>query len=97
MPNTSVVVWVLLGYAFLGMYKMVVNYLFYLKKTKVIAYCTFFAVLINFALNYVLINLNGIVGAAQATLISFVILLIVVFIYSNKHFPMPWGLRRKPD
>lgn len=95
--GSSVVLWVLLGYAFLGMYKMVVNYLFYLKKTKTIAYCTFFTVWINLALNYVLINLNGMVGAAQATLISFTILFIVVFIFSHKHFPMPWALKNKMD
>ncbi|HET8737389.1 MAG TPA: oligosaccharide flippase family protein [Pricia sp.] len=93
--GSGIVLWVLLGYAFLGMYKMVVNYLFYLKKTKVIAYCTFFTVLINLVLNYILINLNGMVGAAQATLISFIILFIVVFIFSNKHFPMPWGLKNQ--
>ncbi|MBU2948247.1 lipopolysaccharide biosynthesis protein [Zobellia uliginosa] len=92
--GSDIVLWVLLGYAFLGMYKMVVNYLFYLKKTKIIAYCTFFTVLINLVLNYVFIKLNGMVGAAQATLISFVILFIVVFVYSNKNFPMPWGLRK---
>jgi O-antigen/teichoic acid export membrane protein len=88
--GASVVVWVLLGYAFQGMYKMVVNYLFYLKKTKLIAYCTLFTVFMNIILNYILISINGIDGAAQATLISFVVLFIVVFIHSKKNFTMPW-------
>ncbi|TMU55052.1 oligosaccharide flippase family protein [Flagellimonas algicola] len=89
----SVVLWILLGYAVLGMYKMMVNYLFYLKKTKIIAFCTVFTVMINLILNYVLITNNGIVGAAQATLISFVILFIVVFVISKRNYKMPWLLK----
>ena len=92
--GSEVVLWILLGYAFLGMYKMVVNYLFYLKKTRVIAYCTISAVFCNIVLNYVLIDQNGIIGAAQATLISFAILFVVVFVFSAKHYAMPWNLKR---
>ena len=61
----NVVLWILLGYAFNGMYKMVVNYLFYLKKTIWIAYTTLGAACLNLVLNYLLINLNGIKGAAH--------------------------------
>lgn len=89
----SVVLWVLLGYAFQGMYKMVVNYLFYLKKTKTIAYCTLFTMVLNLVLNYFMIEMNGINGAAQATLISFIALFIIVFITSKRNFEMPWGLK----
>lgn len=89
----EVVLWVLLGYAFQGMYKMAVNYLFYLKKTKLIAYCTISTMIINLILNYFLIKMNGVVGAAQATLISFIYLFIVVFIVANRTYKMPWNLR----
>lgn len=89
----SVVFWILLGYAVLGMYKMMVNYLFYLKKTKTIAFCTMFVVLINLGLNYILIYNNGIIGAAQATLISFIVLFVVIFIISKKNYKMPWLLK----
>jgi len=88
--GAGVVGWVLMGYAFQGMYKMVVNYLFYLKKTKLIAICTFFTVVVNIALNYFLIGMNGIDGAAQATLISFVVLFTIVFLISAQNFKMPW-------
>ena len=92
--GATVVFWVLLGYAFQGMYKMAVNYLFYLKKTKLIAYCTIFTVGLNLILNYVLIKLNGITGAAQATLISFVVLFVVVFVMANRSYKMPWSLKQ---
>lgn len=89
----SVVLWILLGYAFQGMYKMVVNYLFFLKKTKLIAYCTLFTMALNLVLNYFLINRNGINGAAQATLISFIVLFVLVFIISKRNYKMPWALK----
>jgi O-antigen/teichoic acid export membrane protein len=89
----EVVIWVLLGYAFNGMYKMVVNYLFYSKETKAIAWCTGFSAFLNLVLNYFLINLNGIKGAAQATALSFLFLFLVVLILSSKRHKIPWNLK----
>jgi O-antigen/teichoic acid export membrane protein len=89
--GAEVVIWILLGYTFQGMYKMAVNYLFFLKKTKLITYCTMLTVFVNFILNYFLINKNGIIGAAQATLVSFVILFAIVFLVSKRSYKMPWG------
>jgi O-antigen/teichoic acid export membrane protein len=89
----SVVLWILLGYACNGMYKMVVNYLFYLKRTKIIAYTTLGAALINAFLNYLLIGINGIEGAAQSTFITFLLLFLVIFALSAKYYKMPWNLK----
>ncbi|WP_324024715.1 oligosaccharide flippase family protein [Maribacter sp. BPC-D8] len=92
--GSAVVLWILLGYAFNGMYKMVANYLFYLKKTKLIAYMTLGSAILNLILNYLLIQKNGILGAAQATTITFFILFLGVFILSYKNYKMPWGLNK---
>jgi len=91
--GAGVVLWILMGYAFNGMYKMVVNYLFFLKKTKWIAFATLGSAAINLVLNYILIKKNGIEGAAQATTITFLILFVVVFIWSKKSYKMPWRLK----
>ncbi|MEC3963973.1 oligosaccharide flippase family protein [Flagellimonas halotolerans] len=91
--GASIVFWVLLGYAFNGMYKMIVNYLFYLKKTKVVAKLTIGVALVNMILNYYLILENGILGAAQATAISFLLLFIIILIKVLKVYKMPWNLR----
>lgn len=91
--GAEVVLWILMGYAFNGMYKMVVNYLFFLKKTNWIAFATLGSAVLNLGLNYILININGLVGAAQATTITFFILFIVVFFLSNKAYKMPWALK----
>ncbi|MEP2237550.1 MAG: oligosaccharide flippase family protein [Maribacter sp.] len=93
--GSTVVLWILLGYAFNGMYKMVANYLFYLKKTKLIAYMTLGSAILNLILNYFLIQKNGIIGAAQATTITFFILFLGVFILSYMSYKMPWRLNKK--
>ncbi len=84
------VLWIALAFAFNGMYKMIVNYLFYSKDTKIIAVMTIITALLNVGLNYVLINKFGIIGAAQATCIAFFIQFILVFFISVRKFPMPW-------
>lgn len=86
------VIWVALGYAFNGMYLMVVNYIFYAQKTKYLAIVTFLTAIINIILNYFFIRENGAVGAAQATTITFLIKFLVVWILSNKVQNMPWNL-----
>lgn len=89
----TIVFWVLLGYTFNGMYKMVVNYLFYLKKTKIVAQTTILVAAINLLLNYFLITANGIIGAAQATAISFLLLFIIILIKVLSMYKMPWTLK----
>ena len=54
------------------------------KKTKLILYFTVSAGIVNIILNYVLIPLMGITGAALATLISYVFLIILANIFSSK-------------
>lgn len=87
---SSFVGWVAFGYAFHGMYTMVFPYLVHIGKTSFLGFITFFAAGINLAANYILIRLNGTVGAAQATLLSYVLMFICVWWYSHRIFPMPW-------
>lgn len=61
------VLWLALASAFEGMYKMVVNQIFYTGKTHWLAWITFGTGVANVGLNWLLISLNGAVGAAQAT------------------------------
>ncbi|MBA7527264.1 hypothetical protein ES705_19440 [subsurface metagenome] len=84
------VLWIALGYAFQGMYLMVVNYIFYVKKTYILAWVTFSSAGINVVLNYFFIKANGAIGAAQATTITFFTQFIMVWILSAKVYRMPW-------
>lgn len=79
-----------LSYLFWGIYLMFAGYIFYLKKTKFLAFAAIIIMIINLLLNYVLIKLYGAIGAAQSTAISFFILLVLVMIYSSYIYKMPW-------
>jgi len=84
------VIWIAMGYAFNGMYTLVFPYGVHVGKTSYLGITTFFAAMINLVANYYLIRLNGPLGAAQATLISYAVMFFIVWWYSNKLFPMPW-------
>jgi O-antigen/teichoic acid export membrane protein len=86
------VFWIALAYAFSGMYKMVVNYIFYVQKTYFLAGITFFCGLMNVVLNYFFIKRNGAVGAAQAVALTFFLFFILTWILSNRVYKMPWLL-----
>lgn len=90
--SVQFVSWIAFGYAFQGMYFMVVNYIFYLEKTQWLVPITLLGGLFHVALSYVLINKNGAIGAAQATTISFFITFLFVWVLSSKLYPMPWAL-----
>jgi O-antigen/teichoic acid export membrane protein len=92
--SANFVAWIALGYAFNGMYKMVVNYIFYAQKTAILAWITFGTALVNIVLNYIFISLNGAIGAAQATTLTFALSFMATWIFSNKAYPMPWIFKK---
>lgn len=87
------VCWIALGYAANGMYFMVVNYIFYVKKTYILAWITLISAGINVVLNYFFIKANGAIGAAQATTVTFFINFILTWILSARVYKMPWLLK----
>jgi O-antigen/teichoic acid export membrane protein len=84
------VFWISMGFAFNGMYKMVVNYFFYMKSTFLVSLATFFTAGINIVLNYYLISAYGPIGAAQATAVSFLVQFLLVWLLASKMYKMPW-------
>lgn len=84
------VFWVALGFSFLGMYKVVANYIFYEKRTVILSILTFTSLILNFILNYFLIHKFGTIGVAYATAITIGVFFIFVFIIANKIHKMPW-------
>lgn len=82
--------WIAIGYAFNGMYFMIVNYIFYVKKTYLLAIVTFSTAILNIILNYFFINNFGAIGAAQATSIIYLLKFIAVWFLSAKVYKMPW-------
>lgn len=84
------VFWIALGYSFMGMYKVVTNYIFYEKRTVVLSILTFSSLVLNLILNYLFIHKLGTIGVAYATAITMGVFFIIVFFMANKIHKMPW-------
>lgn len=84
------VFWVSIGFYFQGLYLLFANVIFFLKKTKIFLYWSFFNIIINLILNYIFVNIYGAKGAAITISISFFLFFIVISIYANKLYPLPW-------
>jgi len=82
--------WIAFGFAFYGMYLMVVNYILFTKKTASLSYVTMSVSLLHIVVSYILISYNGILGASQATTATSFILFVAVWWLSQKLYPMPW-------
>jgi O-antigen/teichoic acid export membrane protein len=87
---TQFIFWIALGYAVLGMYTMVVDYIFYQRKTYFLSIIAIITIILNIIFNYTLIKINGAIGAAQAIFLTFLARFLLVWYVSNKIFPMPW-------
>lgn len=92
-PATNVIPILALGYYFVFLYSFPVNFEFYHRKTKIIAVGTFAAAVLNIVLNYFLIPVWGMYGAAAATAASYALLwvfhmiLAKLVIKETYHFP----------
>ena len=82
--------WIAFGFAFYGMYLMVVNYILFAKKTASLSYVTISVSLLHIIVSYLFISYNGILGASQATTVTSFILFVAVWWLSQRLYPMPW-------
>lgn len=82
--------WLALAQAFGGMYLMVTNYIFYSKRTGLLALVTVSSGLLNVALLSILISYWGISGAAMATALAMGIRFLFTWYVAQKRHPMPW-------
>ena len=83
------------GFLMNGLYFLVTNYILFTKKTGVLSYITSVISIFGLIINYYLILEYGIVGASYSLIVTFVLLFIAVFYYSNKLYRMPWMLKLK--
>ncbi|HEX2868933.1 MAG TPA: polysaccharide biosynthesis C-terminal domain-containing protein [Ignavibacteriales bacterium] len=81
---------VLLGYLFNGIYVNFTAGIFIEEKTKYLPYITGLGALINVGVNYLLIPRFGIMGAASATLASYVVMAIALFLVSQKFYKIDY-------
>lgn len=83
-----------IAFAFHAMYKMVTNYIFFSKRTYLLAYITGAVALFNISLCIWLIPRYELYGAAVATLLSYMASFVVTWIVAAKCYAMPWRVKR---
>lgn len=81
---------VIQGQIFFGMYLVVTNYLFYMRKTKYVSLVTILSGFINVVLVFAFIKDLGLQGVAYAFLISSAFRFVLTWALSAKFYSMPW-------
>jgi O-antigen/teichoic acid export membrane protein len=93
-PGLTIVPVVLLAYLFLGVYNNLVAGIYIEKKTAKLPAITFAGAAVNVAANYLLIPRMGIMGAAIATLLSYVLMAVVLYVVVRRIYPVPYEYAR---
>ena len=84
------VVFLIFSQIFIGFYLMLVGYLLFEKKTKLLSVITVGSALLNILLIILLIPYAGLKGVAVASLVAMVIRFLAIWIASMRVHPMPW-------
>ena len=82
---------IMFGYLFLALYHLQMPGIFYYNKTFFLPFFRFLGALSNILLNLILIPYWGIYGAAIATSLSFAIMTMPMFIYTNRLFQIKYN------
>jgi O-antigen/teichoic acid export membrane protein len=83
--------WLALGQGFGGMYLMVTNYVFYSKRTALLAVATITSGVANIVLLYVFIHIFGLKGAAIAFACAMALRFLLTWCVAHHRHPMPWS------
>ena len=85
---------VLTSYLFYGIYVNLTVGVYIRKKTKLMFIFTGLAALTNVGSNFYLMPHYGIMGAAVATLLSYLVMALTIFIANQKIYPVPYEYGR---
>lgn len=89
-----IVPWVVGGLLMNGLYFIPVNFLFLKAKTGLVPLVTISSGIVNVGLNLWLVPAYGIMAAAWATFVAYSIMLIMVWIASQRVYPFPFEYKR---
>lgn len=84
------VFWVALAYFFYGMYALFSGQVHYFKNSKALLIVAFINIISNLLLNYFLIKWFGAIGAAYATVFSYIIVMIYMFVVARRSIYIPY-------
>lgn len=88
MDGLNIVAIIAFSHVFYGFYLFHSLGLQFVSKTRILLICNGSAVILNLVLNFLLIPNYGALGASIATFVSYLIMLIVTMIYSQKYSPL---------
>jgi len=91
---TQVTYWILWGHFLNSLYYIPVNFLFLTKNTKYIPIITLISGVINVSLNIFFVPQFGIQAAAVVTLVSYAVMLLLVWVISQRLYPIEYEYRR---
>jgi O-antigen/teichoic acid export membrane protein len=92
--GVGIVPWILLAYVFNGAYVVFLAGTYLEKKTSFLPLVTGMGALVNVVANYVLIPSLGILGAALATLASYVCMAAAMYVTSQRYYPIRYEWNR---
>lgn len=90
----STVPWLLGGGLFLGIYYNLSIWYKLKDKTLYGAYIALIGFTLTFSLNWVLIPSMGYMGSAVTTFVTYLIMLVISYLWGRKIYPVPYDLRR---
>ncbi len=92
--STPVFVWIVAAFVAQGLWALTASYLYYSEATGWISISSAGVALFNVGLTYVLIQTNGLIGAAQATFIAYALGFAAIATVTARRAPLPWRLRQ---
>jgi O-antigen/teichoic acid export membrane protein len=91
--STGVFVWIVAAFVAQGLWALVASYLYYREATGWISISSFGAAVLNVGFSYLLIQANGMIGAAQGTFAAYSIGCVVIIAVTVKKSALPWTLK----
>lgn len=90
--STPVFVWIVAAFVAQGLWALMASYLYYSESTGWISVSSAGVAVLNIGLTYALIQLNGLIGAAQATFIAYALGFVAITVVTVRRAPLPWRL-----
>ncbi|UVT19435.1 MAG: oligosaccharide flippase family protein [Nitrospira sp.] len=88
----AAVPWIAFSFVASGVYYLFVNIFFFnVHLTKIIAVATLSGAVFNIGLNYALVKLYGLIGAAVAALLAKIAIAMIVAVLGRRYDPVTWN------
>lgn len=92
--STSVFVWIVAAFVAQGLWALVASFLYFREATGWISVSSFGAAVLNVGFSYLLIQANGMTGAAQGTFAAYACGCLIIIAVTVKKSSLPWTLKK---